>query len=33
MVSGAVLRGTVYHPERCGGDFEHCDGGVSEWAA
>ncbi len=33
LVVGAVLRGTVYHPERCGEDMEHCDGGVSEWAA
>lgn len=33
MVGGAVLRGTYYHPERCGDDFEHCDGGLSERAA
>jgi hypothetical protein len=34
FVPGVALRGTVYHPERCGGrELEHCDGGVSEWAA
>ncbi len=33
FVSGVALRATVYHPERCGGDLESCDGGVSEWAA
>ncbi len=33
FVSGVALRATVYHPERCGGDLERCDGGVSEWAA
>lgn len=33
MVAGVVLRGTVYHPKRCGADMEQCDGGVSEWAA
>ena len=31
--SGAVLRATIYHPERCGGDLKHCDGGLSERAA
>jgi hypothetical protein len=33
FVPGVVLRGTVYHPPRCGDNLEHCDGGVSEWAA
>ncbi len=28
---GAAIRATVYHPERCGGDLDRCDGGVSEW--
>jgi hypothetical protein len=30
---GVALRGTYYHPERCGDDLNHCDGGVSEGAA
>ncbi len=33
FVSGVALRATVYHPERCGGDLERCDGGVLEGAA
>lgn len=33
LVPGVTLRGTFYHPERCGGDLARCDGGVSEWAA
>lgn len=33
MAAGAVLRATVYHPQRCGGDLTNSDGGVSEWAA
>lgn len=31
--AGVVLRGTVYHPERCGDDLEHCDGALSEVSA
>ncbi len=31
---GVALRATIFHPKRCGGeDLEHCDGGLSEWAA
>jgi hypothetical protein len=35
LLSGtaAAFRGTYYHPERCGGDLEHCDGGAPEWVA
>jgi hypothetical protein len=33
IVPGVVLRGTFYHPERCGDDLEFCDAGLSEWAA
>lgn len=33
FVGGAVLRATIAHPERCGPDQEHCDGGLSEVAA
>jgi hypothetical protein len=33
FVPGVAIRATVYHPERCGGDLERCDGGVPEWAA
>jgi hypothetical protein len=34
IVPGVVLRGTYYHPERCGGEaLEHCDGWLSESAA
>ncbi len=33
IVAGAVLRATVYHPERCGDDLEACDGGSSERVA
>jgi hypothetical protein len=28
-----VLMATFVHPDRCGDDQEHCDGGLSEWAA
>lgn len=33
IVPGVVLRGTYYHPPKCGDDLEHCDGGIIEWAA
>ena len=33
IAGGAVLSVTFVHPDRCGGDQEHCDGGLPEWAA
>jgi hypothetical protein len=33
LVEGAVLRATFVHPDRCGDNQDHCDGGLSEWAA
>ena len=33
IVGGVVLNATFVHPDRCGDDQEHCDGGLTEWAA
>ncbi len=33
MVPGVALRGTYFHPERCGDDLALCDGGLSEVSA
>jgi hypothetical protein len=30
---GAVLRGTIAHPKRCGPDLERCEGGLLELSA
>ena len=33
LEAGVALHGTIYHPERCGGDLKRCDGGLLEGAA
>jgi hypothetical protein len=33
FTGGTAIRATVFHPERCGGDLERCDGGAVEGAA
>ena len=33
LVGGVALSATFVHPDRCGDDQEHCNGGLPEWAA